>query len=143
MTINAIQSKQLRQNRSINTHLVNNFRFKTLNSICQNRKNQTYLVHPRSSSIAFQNLPIYFTYDANWRRNRLYVTSGFMKNSLKSRRTWKRCTIEQTLQKTTYRKSVIAFQNLPFYQSARRRRDVASVAGLQFTNGLSIFLYFF
>src|SRR5208282_1692272 len=69
----------------------------------------------RKSANDFQNMPFYLTCEATWRRNLRYVSSDFMKNALKSRITWKRCTIEQTLQYTTYSKSAIASQNLSFY----------------------------
>src|SRR5208282_4746871 len=73
------------------------------------------LITSMKSAIAFPNLPFCLTYDATWRRSGCYVSSDFMKNALKSRITWKRCTIEQTLQYTTYSKSAIASQNLSFY----------------------------
>ena len=73
------------------------------------------LITNRKSAIAFQNLLFYLTYDATWRRSGRYVSSDFIKNALKSRITWKRCTIEHTLQITTFRKSALAFKNLPFY----------------------------
>src|SRR5208282_4622799 len=73
------------------------------------------LITNRKSAIAIQSLPFYLTYDATWRRSGRYVSSDFMKNALKSRITWKRCTIEQTLQYTTYKESAIAYQSLSFY----------------------------
>src|SRR5208282_671888 len=85
----------------------------------------------RKSAIAFQNLPFNLTFDATWRRNRRYVTSGFIKKIIKSHITRKRYVIEQKLTLITNRKSAIAFQNLPFNLTCdatwrRNRRYVTS-----------------
>ena len=68
--------------------------------------------HLLESAIAFQNMSLYLTCDATWRRNRTYVTSGFITKSLKLRITRKRYLIEQKLILITNRKSAIAIQNL-------------------------------
>jgi hypothetical protein len=72
------------------------------------------LIADRKSAITVQNLSFNLTCDATWRRNRRYVTSGFIKKSLKSRITQKRCAIKQKLTLITNRKSAIAVQNLSF-----------------------------
>src|SRR5208282_5346690 len=41
------------------------------------------LITNRKSAIAFQNPALYLTCDANWRRNRRYVTSGLLKKFAK------------------------------------------------------------
>ena len=89
------------------------------------------LITNRKSAIAVQNLSFNLTCDATWRRNRRYVTSGYIQKSLKSRVTRKRYAIEQKLTLITNRKSAIAFRNLPFYLTCdatwrRKRRYVTS-----------------
>ena len=71
------------------------------------------------------------TCDVTWRRNRRYVTSGFIKKSLKSRITPKRYAIEQKLALNTNRKLAIAVPNLSFNLTCvaswrRNRRYVTS-----------------
>ena len=89
------------------------------------------LITYRMSAIAFQNLPSNLTCDAIWRRNRRYVTSGFINKIIKTRITRKRYLIEQKLTLIANRKSAIAVQNLSFNLTCdatwrRNRRYVTS-----------------
>ena len=59
-------------------------------------------------------MSLYLTWDATWRRNRRYVTSGFINKITKTRITRKRNLIDQKLTLITNRKSAIAVQNLSF-----------------------------
>ena len=89
------------------------------------------LITNRKSAIAVQILSFNLTCDATWRRSRRYVTSGFIKKSLKSHITRKRYAIEQKLTLIANRKSAIAVQNLWFNLTCdatwrRNRRYITS-----------------
>jgi len=76
-------------------------------------------------------MSLYLTWDATWRRNRRYVTSGFINKITKTRITRKRYTTEQKLTLITNRESTIVVQNLSFNLTCdatwrRNRRYVTS-----------------
>ena len=94
------------------------------------------LITNRKSAIAVRNLSFNLTSDATWRRNRHYVTSGFIKISPKSSITRKRYAIEQNLTLITNRKLAIAVQHLPFNltcDATWRRNRVRSLPVLRKT----------
>ena len=77
-------------------------------------KQKLTLITNRKSAIAVQHLSFNLTCDATWRKNRRYLTSGFIKKTIKSRLTRKRYAKEQKLTLIANRKSAIAVQNLSF-----------------------------